>query len=430
MDTVVKNLTRLHPESDSLDGCHIPRITIAAFCGTPAAAETISAAAADRRMARATVDVVIGSTKSAVEHYSQSPTPDLIVLERHASGAELVEELEALADICDAATKVLVIGASNDIALYRELLDRGISEYLVAPVHVTGFIAAVGRIYRDAGAKKLGKTYAFVGAKGGVGSSTVAHNVASTIARLLGSEVMLADMDLPFGTAGLDFNLETVQGVAEAIQDTGRVDELLLDRLLAKCDDRLSLLAAPTALDRAYDLDETAFDQMLEVAQVSTPNLVLDIPHVWTSWAKRLLVAADEVVITAAPDLANLRNAKNMVDVLKQARPNDAPPKIVLNQVGMPKRPEIKLADFADAVQIEPIAWIPFEPGLFGTAANKGQMVADVSPKSPVCGAFAELARALSGRRELKRRRGMFSARSLLNTLSMGTLRPKPAIGG
>jgi pilus assembly protein CpaE len=229
------------------------------------------------------------------------------------------------------------------------------------------------------------------------------------MARMFGSDVILADLDLPFGTAGLDFNLDPTQGMAEAVFGADRLDEVLLDRLLAKCEDHLSLLAAPASLDRSYDISEAAFDQVLEIVQGNVPTVVLDVPHLWTSWARRTLISADEVVVTAVPDLANLRNTKSIVDLLRQARPNDAPPKLVLNQVGVPKRPEIKPDDFAAALQLQPIATIPFDPLLFGTAANNGQMIAEASAKTTISDVFADVAQIVTGRKELKksRKRGL-----------------------
>ena len=119
-----------------------------------------------------------------------------------------------------------------------------------------------------------------------------------------------------------------------------------------------------------------------------------------------MLVGADDILIVAAPDLANLRNAKNLVDLLRAARPNDHRPFYCLNQVGVPKRPEIKPADFAKALEDEPIAVIPFEPQLFGTAANNGQMIAEVSSGHKTAEMFRQLAQVLTGRAEVKRSRG------------------------
>jgi pilus assembly protein CpaE len=392
-----------------LEARPIPRITIQAFCDTPEVAGTVETAAMDRRMARAHVKVHTGGIGAAGEFYRTAPTPNLIMVETRLPASELIAALDSLAEVCDAGTKVMVIGHSNDVQLYRELLKRGVSEYLVTPVDVMSVITAVSSIYREAGTDKLGQVYAFIGAKGGVGSSTIAHNVAWTMARLFGSDVILADLDLAFGTAGLDFNLDPSQGIAEAVYGADRLDEVLLDRLLAKCEDHLSLLAAPAALDKAYDFGEDAFDQVLEIVQSNVPTVVLDVPHLWSAWVRKTLIAADQVVVTAAPDLANLRNAKSIVDFLRQARPNDAPPKLILNMTGVPKRPEIKPEDFAAALQIPPVATIPFDPLLFGTAANNGQMIAEASAKTTVSEVFTDIAQLVSGRKELKkaRKRGL-----------------------
>src|SRR5690606_33660660 len=117
-----------------------------------------------------------------------------------------------------------------------------------------------------------------IGGKGGVGSSMVAHNVAWAIGGDLANEVVIADLDLAFGTAGLDFNQDPAQGIADAVNSPERLDDVLLDRLLSRCSERLSVLAAPATLDRTYDFGETAFDQVIEVAQAGVPSLVLDLP--------------------------------------------------------------------------------------------------------------------------------------------------------
>lgn len=113
---------------------------------------------------------------------------------------------------------------------------------------------------------------------------------------------------------------------------------------------------------------------------------------------RRSLISADEVVVVATPDLASLRNAKNMIDLIRQGRPNDAPPRLVLNQVGVPGRPEIPAKDFGAALGVHPSLVIPFEPKVFGTAANNGQMVLDLNDKSKSAAAFQTLAQIVSCR--------------------------------
>lgn len=381
----------------------LPRISIQAFVETAQTYEAIEEAGRDRRMAKTQVRVQNGGIKAACAHYAGASTPNLIILESALDPDALLAELEALAQHCDAGTRVLVIGRHNDVRLYRELMQRGISEYLVAPVSLVDILEPVARIFVDDEAAPLGRTLAFVGAKGGVGSSTIAHNVAWTIARLFSAEVVLADLDLPFGTANINFDQDPPQGIAEAVSSADRLDEILLDRLLVRCAEHLSLLAAPSVLDRTYDFSGDAFAALIEAAQRSTPVVVLDVPHVWNEWTRSVLRQADEIVLTAIPDLANLRNAKNFADTLKVLRPNDPAPRIVLNQVGAPKRPEIPAGEFLDAIGLEAAATIGFDPQLFGTSANNGQMIAETEPKHAANEAMRDLAHLVTGRSLVKR---------------------------
>jgi pilus assembly protein CpaE len=388
----------------------VPRISIQAFCDTPEILSAIEAAASDRRMARAHVKVQTGGITAAAEFYQAAATPNLIIVETKLSRERLDAELERLSQVCDVGTKVVIIGHLNDVDLYRSLAQRGVSEYLVAPVDLAGIITTVANLYVERSTRPLGRTIAFIGGKGGVGSSMIAHNVGWSIARNFENDVVVADFDLAFGTAGLDFNQDPTQGIAEAVGAPERLDDNFLDRLLARCSDHLSLLAAPATLDRTYDFDENAFEQVIDVAQAGVPTVILDLPHTWSAWVKKTLLSADEIVITAEPDLANLRNAKNMVDLLRAARPNDQPPRLILNKVGLAKRPEIKVDDFAAALNLKPLLVVPFDANLFGTAANNGQMIAETDAKSPIAGMFDLLARTVTGRSEARRpKRGALS---------------------
>ncbi|MFL6803395.1 MAG: CpaE family protein, partial [Xanthobacteraceae bacterium] len=225
----------------------------------------------------------------------------------------------------------------------------------------------------------------------------------------LNLDSVVTDLDLAFGTAGLDYNQDPPQGIADAVFSPERIDSGFVDRLLSKCTDHLSLLAAPATLDRVYDFGPEAFDAILDILRTSVPCIVLDVPHMWTGWSKRALVAADDILIVACPDLANLRNAKNLIDVLRVARPNDYRPHYCLNQVGVPKRPELKPADFAKALEVQPTAVIPFEPQLFGTAANNGQMIAEMAANHRTTETFRQLAQLLTGRAEVKRSRNLLA---------------------
>ena len=169
---------------------------------------------------------------------------------------------------------------------------------------------SLSNLYNDSAAEPIGEVFAFVGAKGGCGSSTVCHNTAWAIAEVIKSEVVIADFDLPFGTAGLDFNQDPIQGISDALLSPERLDEVLLDRLLSRCSDHLSLFASPGTLERTYDLTGDACQKVIDTVRGSIPFVAVDVPHMWTEWAQQVIHQADKIVITAYPDLANLRNAR------------------------------------------------------------------------------------------------------------------------
>src|SRR5471032_3424964 len=349
-DTAAPSIVPDAPAADE----HIapaPRVSVQAFCETVETAAAVQAAGEDRRMAKAHVKIQMGGAAAAVEAYRSSPTPNVIFLEAEARSDDILTGLDQLATVCDSGTRVIVIGRVNDVHLYRELVRRGVSDYVISPVGTIDVVRSICGLFSAPEAKAVGRIIAVVGAKGGVGASTVAHNVAWAIARDLALDSVVTDLDLAFGTAGLDYNQDPPQGIADAVFSPDRIDTAFVDRLLSKCTDHLSLLAAPATLERAYDFGAEAFDGIFDALRTTMPCIVLDVPHQWIASTQRTLVNADDILIVAVPDLANLRNAKNLFDYLRAARVNDHRPSYCLNQVGVPKRPEIKPAEFAKALE-------------------------------------------------------------------------------
>ena len=377
----------------------VPRISIHAFCEFPDTGAALQRAGADRRLAKAHLTVQLGGIAAAMAYFQGQVTPNLLIVETRLGGQEALSELDRLAEVCDPATKVVVVGRINDVELYRELMRRGASEYLVAPLDPIHLIEVIAGLYADPDRRPLGKVIAFAGTRGGVGSSTLCHNVGWVIAEEFQINTTIVDFDLAYGTVALNFNDEPGQSVADALATPERLDDMLLERILLKRGDYLSLFAAPASLDREYEHGHDDYEAVVEAVRQYCPCVLVDLPHLWTPWVKATLIAADEIVLVATPDLASLRNTKNLIDLLKMNRPNDAPPKIVLNKVGVAKRPEIPAKDFAETVAGEPALVLPYEPAIFGAAANNGQMLAELGQKSPVVDGIRSLAGLLTGRK-------------------------------
>ncbi|HTG07091.1 MAG TPA: AAA family ATPase [Bradyrhizobium sp.] len=384
-----------------------PRVSVQAFCETEETAAAVRSAGEDRRLGKAHLSVQMGGVAAAIETYHTVPTPNVIILETEGR-SDILAGLDELATVCDAGTRVVVIGSINDVAPYRELVRRGVNDYVVGPVETIDVVRSICSLFAASEAVASARVIAVVGAKGGVGSSTIAHNIAWAIARDIALDSVVIDLDLAFGTAGLDYNQDPLQGIANAVFSPDRLDTSFMERLLSKCTDRLSLLAAPATLEQVYDFGANAFDSIFDTLRMTTSCIVLDVPHQWSGWTKRALVGADDILIVAEPDLANLRNTKNMLNMLKASRPNDRPPLYCLNQVGMPRRPEINSRGFVKTIESPPIAAIPFDSRLFGMAANNGQMIAEISANHRTAKMFLQIAQRLTGRGETKKPRGSF----------------------
>lgn len=376
----------------------IPRISVHAFCTRTASLGLMRTIMKDRRMKNVSMEVFEGGVAHAITYYVNETTPNLLIIESSGDPRQLLNELDSLAQHCDENIRVVVLGQTNDIRLYRELMRRGVSEYLVAPIDPVHMIRSVAALFTDPDAPFTGKTIAVTGVKGGVGASSIAHNLAWALSERCKVNSTLIDLDLNFGTTGLDFNQDAAATIADALMSPDRFDDAVMGRLITKATDRLSLFTAPATLDRTYNLDPETYGRVLEQVRGSVPFVVLDLPHIWSDWFKTTVISADELIVVAGPDLASLRNGKNLIDFLKAARPNDNPPKLILNMVGLPKRPEIPPKDFGQAIGVDPTLVLPFDAQLFGTAANNGQMVFDVGPESKVAQGIDQLAAELTGK--------------------------------
>lgn len=376
----------------------IPRITIQAFCENSQTAQLVESAIHDRRMSKVALTTHNGGVEGAIETYRSNPTPNLIIVETSLPPEEIPAALNRLAEVCDGATRLIVLGHVNDVVLYRELIRSGVSEYIVLPSSAQGIVSAITELFVAEGAAPIGRTVAFVAAKGGAGASTVAHNIGWAVSQTLRQDTLILDMDLAFGTAGLNFNQDPPHGLADAVMANQKMDGVLLDRLMSKAASHVSLLTAPVTLDRTYDFSERDFEQIIELAQASMPVVILDLPHMWTSWVRHTLSTIDEIVIVAEPDLASLRNAKNLADMLKALRPAESAPSLVLNKLAMPRRPEIGAQEFASSIECKLLGTIAFDAALFGTAANNGQMIAEVAANNRANEVFRSVALHVTGR--------------------------------
>lgn len=388
----VDNDARLVPS-----GTLVPHLTVAAFCLTAPTRGAIERAAADRRLARVKTSLINGGIAQARRLFENKPTPSLLIVEVSTSGEALLKELASLAEVCDPTTKVVVIGGENDIDLYRTLMAQGIAEYIVGAITPLACVAMIQRLFGNAPETKLGKVFAFVGVKGGSGASTIAQNVALTMAEEQASPTLLLDLDFRFGSAAVNLDLKHVTGLEKYLSDPDKLDAALLDRLIVQRGEYLSVL--PGFEDALGDVDPTpdAIERLIEIARASFPLVIIDMPHDWSIASRDTLKAADEVIVVASPDLPNLLNARALMGRLRAMRPNDAAPRVILNTCKMPRRKEIPSDQFAKSIGVEACATIAFDAATFGTAAAEGRAIRELFPRSKAQASIRHLVQNLTG---------------------------------
>lgn len=386
--------------------------SLAAFAATPATRDALASLAASHPMARVGMTLSDGGLPAAIAACEAAPSPQFLIVEQDGPQAALLAGLDALAEVCEAGTRVIVIGARNDIALYRDLMQRGISEYLPAPVTVAGLLRCLSDLTAAPGAVRRGQVHAFVGTGGGAGSSTLALNVAWLIGQSRRSAVSLIDLDLGFGTAGLTLAVDGARGLAEALSAGVRLDGQLLDALFARVGDHLRVLplsdgAVAVGTDAA-EPEAAVVDHLIDLARDGAAHVVLDLPCARSATARRALVNADHVVLTATPDLAGLKNARWTIGMLRALRPEAEAPFLVLNKTGMARRAEVSARDFAAAIGLPVAAGIGFDPRGVTQAANAGRVYVAGGRGASAAQALRPLVQALSGQ-PVRARTGSFA---------------------
>lgn len=377
----------------------ILRTTIGAFVLSQETADAIEALREERLFLRSTLVVEQGGMKAALARLSESGAPPVLIVETAARGEALHEELNQLANLCEAGTRVFLVGHENDIRLFRDLIREGLSDYLVAPVTADMIRDSFLQVFEGSkDAEKRGRVIAFYAVRGGAGSSILSHHTAYALSQIFETQVIVVDLDIPFGTAALTFNVQPRQTIVDVLSQTNRLDDVLLNRHLIEFDKKLSVLASPSALGTGVMVGVEMLSEFMKVIKTLADFIVLDVPHTWDPWVREVLVETDDLVIVAEPDLGSLRDAKNLVEFLSPARSAEVPTNVVLNKVGVPKRPELSDKEFNDALAIKPKLHVPADVAAFGLALNNGELVFKAAAKSKACEAINELAKLVSGR--------------------------------
>jgi pilus assembly protein CpaE len=290
-----------------------------------------------------------GGIKEAITAFSTKRSPKYLIID--ISKSEMpISDVSRLSDLCDPGVKLIAIGTKNDVGLYRELIKLGISDYLVSPLFSDILSRSLKNFFlgENSGKKPqttFGKIIAFVGSRGGVGSTFLATNFADLISKEKSRRAVLVDLDMHLGTTSLYFNIKSNNGLEDALENPDRIDPQFLERLLMPVDERLSILNAEIDLSEKIGYKVEGFDIFLEYLSKQFHYVILDVPHYSNSLTRAAIAGAQIMVLVSNPSLAGLRDAGRFMRLFGEEE-GERKIVFVLNKVGAYEKGEISIADF------------------------------------------------------------------------------------
>lgn len=347
--------------------------------------------------------ILRGGITKAIEYLSAQRSPNLLIVD--ISGLDLpLAQIHNLAEVCEPGVTVVAIGDHNDIDLYRDLIDAGVADYIVKPLTPELLAKALvprgnmGELGR--GTPKLAKMVAFVGARGGVGATTLAVNLAWHLANRQSRRVALVDLDLQHGDCALALNTKPATGFRDALANPLRIDNILLDRIMTPIGERLFVLCSEEPLGEDLHFTAGAVDTLFSVLRSQFHYVIVDVPRIPAAPYRRALQTADLRVLVADPTMRSVRDTLRLRATIGDGGAEHRNI-LVVNRSGEGGRHAVTLHEMRAVLEMQPKGVIPFQPAVFTAAANDGQVAAARS--GHFADAVAALALELSGRPKQRR---------------------------
>lgn len=345
-----------------------------------------------------------GGLTNAVQTLSVSASPQILLVDL-SDCADPLGDINALAEVCEPGTIVIAVGSVNDVHLYRELLASGIHDYLLKPVaaHVmreslhgaqSALLAPKAAPVEEAQPESKTNTVLVLGARGGVGASTVATSLAWAAADVLDRKTALLDYDIHFGVGALSFDLEPGRGLTDALENPARIDSLFIERAIVKVSDKLAVLSAEASVNAPLLTDGAALDQLHAQVAQNFDTIVMDVPRLFAVQNPNLLAEARHVVIVTDLTLAAARDTLRLIGFVNAQSPN-AKVHLVANKLPVTGQTEVSRADFEASVECRIAAELPHDAKSAVAAAQQGRSLAQAGRGSKAAGALIDLARLI-----------------------------------
>lgn len=336
-----------------------------------------------------------GGIQSAIGYLAEKPSPTLLLVDLGDS-KEPMALIDQLAEVCEADTPVIALGNDNDVNLYRELLHVGFADYLVKPLTPEMLSRAIEKanrhLHEDPGEERSGELVVVIGARGGVGASTVAVNSAWQIANGRDKRVALVDLDLQFGTVALALDLEPGRGLREMLEDPGRIDSLFVASAAMGAGRNLYVFGSEEALSSPLDYTNEALEALLGELRRGHDLVIVDIPRTTAVLHRAALASASSVVIVSELSLAGVRDTSRLIELAKEAAPQ-AKRVVVANRVGADKKHELPRGEFERGIEAKISQIVPEDAKAAKGAHNVGKPIQVAAKSSKIVGNIDQLCR-------------------------------------
>lgn len=339
-----------------------------------------------------------GGLRNAVQTLSVSASPNILFVDLSESGDPL-NDINALAEVCEPGTVVIAAGQVNDVRLYRDLVASGIQDYLLKPLNPDvmreAFASAQAMLSApknvEASPDRPHCAVAVIGTRGGVGASTLATSIAWLLSEKNARSTALLDLDVHFGTGALGLDLEPGRGLTDAIENPSRIDGLFIERAMVRASERLAVLSAEAPIHSPIVTDGSAFFQLQEEMRGAFECTVIDMPRAMLVQHPHLITDVQTAVITVEFTLAAARDAIRILSWFKSNAPQSRVI-VVANRVHPSAQQEISRKDFEGSIERKVDYLIPYDAKLTAQAAKLGKPIAEAGKGSKTVAPLAELA--------------------------------------
>ena len=331
-----------------------------------------------------------GGIANAVRSLGIMSSPEFLIVDMSES-VDMLADLNALAEVCEPGTVVLALGVINDVGIYRDLINSGIHDYLVKPISqevlreavISGELAlhipAEGEVKAAVPTDK--STVLVIGSRGGVGSTTIAANIAQRYADNPKNNVAFLDLDVQFGTGAMQFDLEPGRGLFDALENPARVDGLFIERAMIKAGDNLSILGSEASINAGLIPESNSVDLLIQTLTENFDTVVVDMPRHILGQHPNAVEHATDIIVVSDLSLAATRDTIRLFAHLKLAAQN-AKIHLVINRSGDANSNEVDPRDFAASVEHEIDVTIPDDRKTMVDAARKGKPLIEVAASS------------------------------------------------